>query len=81
MSLKKDDKVKVKLRQPIGNPTTESVNQYLRTYEGRIGTVDKITKVRSYTWVTVWFPHEANHHINSGVFEPFELEKVDETSN
>lgn len=79
--LKPNDKVKVKLHEPVGNATTETANQYLRTFEGRIGTVDKINKVGTHAWVTVWYPLEGSYKVNSGVFESWELEKVDEDHN
>jgi ribosomal protein L21E len=66
--IKVGDKVKVKLREPVGNPTTETTNRYLRKYEGRVG---EVYDRRSTRTVRVSFPAFGN-----GTFYDSELEKV-----
>lgn len=60
----------------ISNATTETANDYLRMYLGRVGEVYEQRSNR--TWRVKWTDETTHSMRISGTFYDFELEKIDE---
>lgn len=72
--IKVGDKVKVKLHEPVGNPTTDSANSYLSQWVGQVGEVYE--KSSSHTWHVKWIAETGSVRF-SGTFYDDELEVVE----
>ena len=68
-------KVKVKLREPVGSPTTWQTNVYLEPYSDLTGTVYMVEDRGSRKWYYVWFDNHSQKMY--GTFEAHELEVVE----
>jgi len=73
--IKVGDKVRVKLHEPVGNPTTDSANSYLSQWKDKVGTVH--LQRSSRTWI-VRFDDLALTYKYTGTFYDYELEVVDD---
>lgn len=70
-----NDRVRVKLHEPVGNPTTETANKYLRRFEGREGWIlDRWYDAKDGYHYRVGFEQEAGHYQNVGIILEHELE-------
>lgn len=72
-----NDKVKVKLHEPVGNPTTESANRYLSRFVNREGCIlSRSTNPQKQNVYRVTFRLEAGKYVNMGIFYEYELEPL-----
>lgn len=72
-----NNKVKVKLREPVGSPTTEHANRYLRKFVDREGWIlDRWYNAKDGYHYRVGFKMEAGHYGNVGIIMESELENA-----
>lgn len=75
-----NDKVKVKLHEPVGNPTTETANRYLRDFVDRQGWIVGRWYVAGRGWhYRAAFANESRVGQRVvGIFFDYELEAIND---